>query len=139
MTASHFISNSVCPLCCFYFENRGHLHSVCYPHLRSPPPHLTPSSLNYHGARDQPVASLFSHVTPGRAPHFADGAPLMWMRVLIGLHTSPLTNMKKQNKQKKRCCHFLHSSASSVSFSCRSRSRLISFSSCLYFRSMKRF
>lgn len=103
MTASHFISNSVCPLCCFYFENRGHLHSVCYPHLRSPPPHLTPpSSLNYHGARDQPVASLFSHVTPGRAPHFADGAPLMWMRVLIGLHTSPLTNMKKQNKQKKK-------------------------------------
>lgn len=39
----------------------------------------------------------------------------------------------------RRRCHFLYSSESSVSFSCRSRSRLISFSSCLYFRSMKRF
>lgn len=38
-----------------------------------------------------------------------------------------------------KCRHFLPSSTSSVSFSCRSRSRLISFSSCLYFRSMKRF
>lgn len=35
--------------------------------------------------------------------------------------------------------HFRPSSPSSLSRSCRSRSLLISFSSCLYFRSMKRF
>lgn len=46
---------------------------------------------------------------------------------------------KEKLERRKGAGHFLASSASSPSFSCRSRSRLISFSSWRYFRSMKRF
>lgn len=59
-----------------------------------------------------------------------------WM-FQVSVLSAKLPQLYHWNSREAR--HFLASSASSLSFSCLSRSRLISFSSCLYFRSMKRF